>query len=63
MPSGWIRWLFDQYEFPFTVVYPQELDAGNLNAKYDVIVFADGIIRYTSRRRPRRRWRLHRHAS
>ena len=45
MPSGWIRWLFDQFEFPFTVVYPQELDAGNLNAKYDVLVFADGIIR------------------
>jgi hypothetical protein len=45
MPSGWIRWLFDQFEFPYTVVYPQELDAGNLNAKYDVILAADGIIR------------------
>jgi hypothetical protein len=45
MPSGWIRWLFDQFEFPYTVVYPQELDAGNLNAKYDVLVFADGVIR------------------
>jgi Zinc carboxypeptidase len=45
MPSGWIRWLFDQFEFPYTVVYPQELDAGNLNAKYDVLLFADGIVR------------------
>lgn len=45
MPSGWIRWLFDQFEFPYTVVYSQELDAGNLNAKYDVLVFADGVIR------------------
>src|SRR5690606_9476352 len=34
MPSGWTRWLLEQYEFPFSVVYPQELDAGNLNAKY-----------------------------
>jgi hypothetical protein len=45
MPSGWIRWIFDQFEFPYTVVYPQELDAGNLNAKYDVLLFADGLIR------------------
>ena len=22
MPSGWTRWLFEQYEFPFEVVYP-----------------------------------------
>ena len=45
MPSGWIRWLFEQFEFPFTVVYPQGLDAGDLHSKYDVIVFADGSIR------------------
>jgi len=45
MPSGWIRWLFEQFEFPFTVVYPQGLDAGGLHSKYDVIVFADGSIR------------------
>ena len=23
MPSGWTRWLFEQYEFPFQVVYPR----------------------------------------
>jgi hypothetical protein len=45
MPSGWIRWLFEQFEFPFTVVYPQQLDAGNLHAQFDVLVFADGAIR------------------
>jgi zinc carboxypeptidase len=44
MPSGWVRWLFEQFHFPFTVVYAPELDAGNLNAKYDVIVFVDGAI-------------------
>jgi Zinc carboxypeptidase len=42
MPSGWVRWLFEQYEFPFEVVYPKGLDAGNLTAKYDVLVFVDG---------------------
>src|SRR3954467_10057799 len=44
MPSGWTRWLFEQFEFPFEVVYPQTLDAGNLNAKFDVLVFVDGGI-------------------
>jgi hypothetical protein len=44
MPSGWTRWLFEQFEFPFEVVYPQALDAGNLNAKFDVLVFVDGGI-------------------
>ncbi len=44
MPSGWTRWLFEQFEFPFTVIYPKTLDAGNLNAAFDDLVFADGII-------------------
>jgi hypothetical protein len=44
MPSGWTRWIFEQYEFPFEVVFPGTLDAGNLNAKYDVLVFVDGGI-------------------
>jgi hypothetical protein len=44
MPSGWTRWLFEQFEFPFEVVFPGTLDAGNLNAKYDVLIFVDGGI-------------------
>jgi hypothetical protein len=44
-PSGWTRWLFEQFEFPFEVVYPQTLDAGNLNRKYDVLVLTDGAFR------------------
>ena len=44
MPSGWVRWILEQNGFPYTVVYPKELDAGNLNAKYDVIVFVDEAI-------------------
>ena len=34
----------EQYEFDFDVVYPKTLDAGNLRAKYDVILFPDGGI-------------------
>jgi hypothetical protein len=43
MPSGWTRWLLEQFEFPFEVVYPKMLDAGNLSAKYDVIIFPSGV--------------------
>jgi hypothetical protein len=42
--SGWTRWILEQFEFPFTRVYAPELDAGNLNAKYDVLVFVSGAI-------------------
>jgi hypothetical protein len=44
MPSGWTRWLLEQYEFPFSVVYPQELDRGRLNERYDALIFVDGAI-------------------
>jgi hypothetical protein len=39
MPSGWTRLEFENFEIPYTTVFPAELDAGNLKAKYDVIVF------------------------
>src|SRR5205807_654375 len=42
--SGWTRWLLEQYEFPFEVVFAKELDAGNLASKFDVLIFADGAI-------------------
>jgi hypothetical protein len=45
MDSGWIRWIFEQaYPTTFDVVYPATLDAGDLNAKYDVIIFPGGSI-------------------
>ncbi|MGE0556432.1 MAG: M14 metallopeptidase family protein, partial [Gemmatimonadales bacterium] len=28
MPSGWLRWRFEQYEFPFELVYAPALDQG-----------------------------------
>ena len=42
--SGWIRWLLERYEFPFEIVYAQTLDAGNLNAKFDVLIFPTDAI-------------------
>ena len=44
MPSGWVRWLMEQYHFPMTVVYPADIDAGDLKKKYDVIVFVTRAI-------------------
>jgi hypothetical protein len=44
MPAGWVRWILEQFSFPYQRVFAPELDAGNLNAKYDVLVFVDGAI-------------------
>lgn len=44
MPSGWTRWLLEQFEFPFEVIYPGQIDAGKLREKYDAIVFVTGAI-------------------
>jgi hypothetical protein len=44
MPSGWTRWLLEQFEFPFQVVFPPELDRGSLHQKFDVLIFVDGAI-------------------
>ena len=44
MPSGWVRWLMEQYHFPMDVIYPADVDAGNLKKKYDVIVFVTRAI-------------------
>lgn len=44
MPSGWIRYIMEQHKFDATVIYPQDIDKGNLKDKYDVIVFVGGSI-------------------
>ncbi|UEG52634.1 M14 family metallopeptidase [Mucilaginibacter daejeonensis] len=48
IPSGWLRWLFEQTHFNFERVYPQEIDGGNLKSKYDVLVFVGGAIPSTT---------------
>jgi hypothetical protein len=44
MPSGWVRFLLERFEFPFSVVYAPALDAGDLAAKFDVLIFVGGAI-------------------
>jgi hypothetical protein len=44
IPAGWTRWILEQFEFPFDRVFAPAIDAGNLDTKYDVLVFVDGAI-------------------
>jgi hypothetical protein len=44
MTSGWTRWIFEQFGFPYEVTFPPRIDQGNLNAKYDVLVFPNGVL-------------------
>ncbi len=43
IPSGWTRFVLEQFEFPFEVVYPRILDAGNLSSRFDVIILPSGV--------------------
>jgi hypothetical protein len=42
--SGWTRWILEQFDFSFDRVFPPTLDKGNLNDKYDVLIFVAGAI-------------------
>ncbi len=50
VPSGWMRWLLEKFEFPFEVVFPPTLDEGNLASRYDVLIFVTGGIPQPDRR-------------
>ena len=38
MPSGWVRWIFEQYDFDFQQFFPQDVDSKKIN-DFDVLVF------------------------
>ncbi len=41
MSSGWMRFVFDQFEFPYQVAFAEDLDNVDLNANFDVIILPD----------------------
>jgi hypothetical protein len=41
MDEGWTRWLYEMYEIDFTSLRNADVRAGDLRARYDVIVLAD----------------------
>jgi hypothetical protein len=36
--EGWTRWIFDTWEFPYATIHNEDIRAGHLREKYDVIV-------------------------
>ncbi|HLK63143.1 MAG TPA: M14 metallopeptidase family protein [Bryobacteraceae bacterium] len=43
--SGHIRWMFEKaFPTPYELVFAPALDAGDLKAKYDVLIFPDGAL-------------------
>ncbi len=40
MDEGWTEWLLDSWGFKYTILTNSDIQAGDLNAKYDVILFA-----------------------
>jgi hypothetical protein len=44
MASGWVRWLLEQFEFPYELVFAPALDSGNLEARFDALIFVGGSI-------------------
>jgi hypothetical protein len=44
MPSGWVRWILERFDFDFHVVYAPELDRGDLASRYDVLILPGTAI-------------------
>jgi hypothetical protein len=42
MPSGWTRWILEQFEFPYKVIYAADLEDTALRDKFDVLLFIEG---------------------
>jgi hypothetical protein len=40
MDEGWTEWLLDSWGFKYTILNNSDIQAGDLNSKYDVILFA-----------------------
>lgn len=48
IPAGWLRWIMEQFRYDFSLVFQSELEKGNLNDNYDVLVFVGGAISASS---------------
>jgi len=44
IPSGWVRFIMEQYHFPIDIIYSKDIDTADLKSKYDVIIFVTGAI-------------------
>lgn len=48
MPSGWTRFLLEQYGYNFKVIFATDINKGNLNEQFDVIILPSNAIFRTS---------------
>ncbi|MFN7539062.1 MAG: M14 metallopeptidase family protein [Bacteroidota bacterium] len=44
MPSGWTRYIMEQFRFPYEVIYARDIDSTPLKDRFDVIIFVGGAI-------------------
>lgn len=44
MPSGWMRYLMERFNYAAQVIYAKDIDSSNLKDSFDVIVFVGGAI-------------------
>ncbi|HEX2721502.1 MAG TPA: peptidase, partial [Gemmatimonadaceae bacterium] len=42
--SGWMRFVLDQFEFPYELVFANDIDEGGLASKYDVLILPAGAV-------------------
>ncbi|MGZ8377909.1 MAG: M14 family metallopeptidase [Gemmatirosa sp.] len=49
MDEGWTRWVFDQHKVAYTSVPDSVMRAGNLRARFDVLVVSDMALREAER--------------
>ncbi|HVN57479.1 MAG TPA: M14 metallopeptidase family protein [Bacteroidales bacterium] len=43
MAAGWIKWILEQYGFRYRVIYPQNIDSGNIGKTCDIIILASDV--------------------
>lgn len=48
MPSGWFRWLLDDFSYDYQVLFPPQIEKGNLRDSYDAIIVPSGLISATA---------------
>ena len=41
MDEGWTRWILERYEFPYTTLHNEDIQAGKLREKFDAIILPD----------------------